>query len=241
MQNRYVGDIGDYVKYAILRALSPDQRLGVIWWLFQDENHNKDGSHRKYLERPNEWRHFDSELFDELARINGRKEYDVRAIENSAVLKNAVFVSDLVPCSCLPYPERPQKRNQWLRRAKETVVNCDLLFLDPDNGVASDKLKLTRRCAGKSVTMDELVCLSEKNRVIVVYHHHTRFKGGHDAEIKYLANRLKDAHLTVSGALRAKPWSPRVFFILNGEHDLQRRAENVAKAWAPHISWCPEP
>ena len=34
MQNRYVGDIGDYLKLGILRALSPGYRLGVAWWLF---------------------------------------------------------------------------------------------------------------------------------------------------------------------------------------------------------------
>jgi hypothetical protein len=40
MQNRYVEDIGDYVKLAILRALSSRpsvRRLGVAWWLFPDE------------------------------------------------------------------------------------------------------------------------------------------------------------------------------------------------------------
>ena len=40
MQNRYVGDIGDYLKLGILRALSPGYRLGVAWWLFPDEAHN---------------------------------------------------------------------------------------------------------------------------------------------------------------------------------------------------------
>ena len=38
MQNRYTGDIGDYVKLSILRALSPGYRLGVAWcevvWFF---------------------------------------------------------------------------------------------------------------------------------------------------------------------------------------------------------------
>ena len=37
MQNRYVGDIGDYLKLGILRALSPGYHLGVAWWLFPDE------------------------------------------------------------------------------------------------------------------------------------------------------------------------------------------------------------
>jgi hypothetical protein len=29
MQNRFVGDIGDYLKLSILRTLSPGYRLGV--------------------------------------------------------------------------------------------------------------------------------------------------------------------------------------------------------------------
>ena len=42
MQDRYVGDIGDYLKLSILRTLSPGYRLGVAWWLFPDEAHNED-------------------------------------------------------------------------------------------------------------------------------------------------------------------------------------------------------
>ena len=64
VQNRYVGDIGDYLKLGILRALLPGHRLGVAWWLYPDENHNRDGRHVGYLQRPNRWRHFDPALFD---------------------------------------------------------------------------------------------------------------------------------------------------------------------------------
>ena len=52
MQNRYVGDIGDYLKLGILRALSPKYRLGVAWWIYPDETHNADGQHIGYLDRP---------------------------------------------------------------------------------------------------------------------------------------------------------------------------------------------
>lgn len=48
MQDRYVGDIGDYVKLGILRALMPGERLGVAWWLYPDEAHNADGRHIGY-------------------------------------------------------------------------------------------------------------------------------------------------------------------------------------------------
>ena len=53
MQNRYVVDIGDDVKLAILRELAHGRSLGVVWWLFPDEHHNADGGHREYLERQN--------------------------------------------------------------------------------------------------------------------------------------------------------------------------------------------
>ena len=57
MQNRYVGDVGDFAKYALLRRLagtSPEQsiRLGVVWCLYPDESHNADGRHISYLSRP---------------------------------------------------------------------------------------------------------------------------------------------------------------------------------------------
>jgi hypothetical protein len=69
MQNRYVGDIGDYVKLCILRALLPAYRLGVAWWLYFDEDHNKDGRHIGYLRDPAQWRLFDPTLFDALSEI----------------------------------------------------------------------------------------------------------------------------------------------------------------------------
>ena len=102
MQNRYVADIGDYVKLAILRALAPGRRLGVVWWLFPNENHNADGGHRDYLKQRDRWKHFDPVLFEALSNIEDEKKLDVRAIEECAVLPNALFASEPVPCDGRP-------------------------------------------------------------------------------------------------------------------------------------------
>ena len=32
MRDRYVGDIGDYAKYGLLRAIGKGNRLGVAWY-----------------------------------------------------------------------------------------------------------------------------------------------------------------------------------------------------------------
>jgi hypothetical protein len=237
VQNRYVADIGDYVKFAILRALSPGRRLGVVCWLFADEDHNADGGHREYLDRHSEWKHFDPPLFEALLKIEREKKHDVRAIEDSSVLPNAVFVSDPIPCKAQPYSLRPEERKKWIEAAKTTVKNCNLVFLDPDNGIASERLKLTKARAGKSVTIDDIKSLQEGNRTIVVYHHQTRLKGGHLFEIVNLFTRLRKSGVHVSGALRATPWSPRAFFVLNGDEELQDRSKALANLWGKHVSW----
>lgn len=53
MQDKYFGDIGDFAKYGLLRAVvagDPQLRLGVLWYRVPDENLNRDGRHIEYLQ-----------------------------------------------------------------------------------------------------------------------------------------------------------------------------------------------
>ncbi len=150
---------------------------------------------------------------------------------------HASFARELVPCEIRPFAQRPAERRCWLLGIKARFKDRDLLFLDPDNGIAPEGLSPTRQCAGKSVLINELQELAENHRAIVVYHHQSRRKGGHTEELRYLANRLRDGGFEVCGALRAKPWSPRAFFILDGDEELCGRARKIAASWDGWISW----
>jgi hypothetical protein len=230
MQNRYVGDVGDYVKLAILRQLAPGRRLGVAWWLFPNERHNNDGGHREYLGR-NEWRHFDSYLFDALVKINNGGERDVRALEDPDLLPNAVFARDPVPS---------QDRRRWLADIKSQFKDRDLIFLDPDNGIAPPGLKATQRRSGKSVLIEDLEELRQDHQTMMIYHHQTRFKGGHLAELRHLAKRLSERGFQVTGAFRAKPWSPRALLMIGGDNELCSRARDLSEIWLGKILWYPK-
>ena len=56
MQNKYVGDIGDFGKYALLKALclsangdrDRELSLGVAWYLVPDDDRKGDGSLTEY-------------------------------------------------------------------------------------------------------------------------------------------------------------------------------------------------
>ena len=72
-----------------------------------------------------------------------------------------------------------------------------------------------------------------------MYHHQSRRKGGHHCEIVYWAERLRAAGFATVDALRARPYSPRVYFLLNAPFDVQRRAKQIAVDWQGWITWHP--
>src|SRR5208282_3142691 len=94
--------------------------------------------------------------------------------------------------------------------------------------------------AGKSVLFSEVRQLARPGRCLIVYHHHTRRKGGHHSEIEHCADRLRRIGFTTVDALRAKPYSPRVFFLLDAPADVRQRAAQIEANWQSWITWHPD-
>lgn len=133
MQDRYAGDIGDYAKLALLRTLSAGRTLGVAWYRYPGEDHNKDGRHTAYLEQPERWRHLDRELYDALASIV-LKERSISALEQCLGTQIA-FAPEVIATSDLPPGARGDARRRWFGRTLDTLRPCDIVFADPDNGL----------------------------------------------------------------------------------------------------------
>lgn len=240
MQNKYVGDIGDYLKLGILRALSPGKRLGVAWWLHPDGGAAGDGRHTGYLEAGLAWRPYDPPLFDHLRTVVGSGNRAIAALESHAILPGAVFVSEQIPVTCPP-SQRPAQRAAWFARVKAALADRDLVFADPDNGIEPAGYNPNMGNAGKSITWNEIADLRAPGRALIVYHHQTRFKGGHISEIEHLAGRLRERGFASVDALRARPYSPRAFFLLDADADLKARAEALSRHWGDdRLSWHPE-
>ena len=73
MQNRYSGDIGDFSKLGLLRALLPcGIPIGINWYLVPDETHNGDGRHVKYLEKEGRTGENTQEMAQESIEPSGR-------------------------------------------------------------------------------------------------------------------------------------------------------------------------
>jgi hypothetical protein len=238
MQNRYTGDIGDFVKLAILRALMPHQRLGVGWWLFPDESHTSDGRYVGYLERPEVWRVLDPPAFDHLKAVVAAGERQVAVLEHEGLLPAAVYFREPVP-TLGTVSRRRAARIAWLARLCVAVEHCDLVFLDPDNGFETKAFDLGAAKAGKSVALAELQALRRPGRALLVYHHQTRMRGGHDVELEHWGERLRAAGFLQVDALRASAFSARAFFLLDGSPELRARAAALCTRWGTRLSWRP--
>lgn len=225
MQDRYAGDVGDFVKLGLLRALAPGRQLGVAWYRYQDEDHNGDGRHITYLDEPDRYEHLDPILFRHLRNITR----EARSINSLLPVLGSVISSDeSVDSSPIPPSERRDWRSAWFNRALEKLSPCDLIFADPDNGIIDDiDQRKGRAKFGKQMPLAEVQELA-RGRCVVIYHHNTRRRGGHDAEVDHWFDQIGMPGL----AVRASAYSPRTFFVLNPDEETQDRVRGFCRSWA---------
>jgi len=228
MQDRYTGDVGDFVKFGLLRALVGDQKLGVAWYLYPNEEHNEDGRHVEYLNEPDQWKELDADLYLNLKNLVASGKRSVSTIESSGLLPKAVFFSVPLSSDIVPPVGRGKWRRDWFQCLKAKLSGCDIVFADPDNGLCADnKFNPARRKDWKRMPLEEANELAE-GRTAILYHHNSRFPGGHRKEIDHWMGLLP-------GNTYAFYWrriSNRTFFIANPTHEIEERLKTFAAQWA---------
>ena len=238
MQNRYTGDIGDFGKYGLLRQLAlqsePRLRLGVVWYLTPDEGHTGDGGQVSYLlpghEQP--FVECDEELYHHLRGLVMSGSRTVAATRVRGILpRGTVFFESLLVAG-LPARTSLAVRGEWHEQALIATTPCDLVFLDPDNGVSVDETTASIKHAVASEILD----YRRRGQSVVVYHHLHR-NLGHVEQVTALAARLGDlSEGPAPVVLRTTRGSGRAFVILpSGAHEPLLRgriADFLAGPWS---------
>ena len=226
MQDRYVGDVGDFVKYGLLRAIRGTKRLGVAWYLHPNAGPAGDGRHTAYLQDPDEWRHLDPELFDVLRELTVDRR-SVANIQQSGILGDAAFAADRLAVAGVKVRDRQRWRHQWFDAIKRRLAGCHLVFADPDNGlVPNDRFKPATQESAKRIPLAEAMALAE-GRTAVIYHHNSRLPGGHLNEIQCWKTQLPDGTM----AYYWRRWSNRTFFIINPDDEIRGRLRGFVRRW----------
>jgi hypothetical protein len=165
MKEQYVGDINDYRKYALLRhfAIEGGLRVGVCWMLTPPDT----GNLRNYLLEPKRWRDYDQDLFDQLTRILRRElPSRLRAIESAGIIPHAEFFNAILT-------DRTD-RGEYFAAALSQFQQTDLIFFDPDNGIAPNQVPKTPRGSSKFIYLSEITAAYADGHSVLIYQHFPR-------------------------------------------------------------------
>ncbi|WP_256752334.1 hypothetical protein [Mesorhizobium sp. Mes31] len=193
-----------------------------------DESHNSDGRHIQYLSDSAKWRRLDPKLFDVLKAL-APKSRSVTAIEAAGIL-DATFSSEKMHSAKIPASARDRYRTDWFKRVFSDLSHCDLVFADPDNGLVDDA-EGRRRSNNfqKRIPLNEATQLA-RGRSAIIYHHNSRFRGGHDAEAQHWMSQLGCDSL----AIRASAYSCRTFFVVNPDPVLRQKVNEFCEIWSDY-------
>ena len=226
MQDRYAGDIGDFGKYGLLRALcgedehGPALRLGVLWYAFEGDKEQSpgDGRHTSYVhsERGGSFEECDPGLFTIMRTIVCRGTRSIAEIEKSGALPHDTryFSCPLTFRAMKPGNPRALKRRTWLAAARHAVEGAALVFADPDNGLETPSVGQLTAKGPKYVYYKDLEFLQDGERSTVVYHHLGRQK--HEQQITRRLGELRERFDTAreAFALRYRRGTARAYFVL---------------------------
>ena len=230
MKVQYFGDVKDYRKFALLRALSEvGQFKAGVSWMLTEADESGHGDHRSYLKRPDKWRGYDPVLFDALTSVPSAPTIsDLHRIEKEGLIGGATFFDDFAL-------DALQERDAYHARCMTTLNACDLAFFDPDNGLEVKSVAKGRKGSSKYAYLDELADHYRTGRSCLIYQHFPR--------------HVTREHLIITAAARlrhqateASIWSfvtPHVVFLLAARPEHEERVVKGAAVLAER-QWLPE-
>jgi hypothetical protein len=227
MKEQYVGDISDYRKYALLRVLASggQNRIGVCWMLTPSD-HPSDGKLRQYLEKPEVHRGFDPELFDHLRQASGEPDRRrLHTIEEGGTVPGATYFNE-------PLPIKIPGRTAFMAACQAAFRDIDLVFFDPDVGLAP-KPKTKGLTKGLNYVFEDEIAPFFAGGASVLVYQHWQHKVW-DVQIEENVSQLRRA------APGAEVWVYRtsnVAFLLalhpSSSAALRRAAERASSDWPP--------
>ena len=157
MQDRYVGDIGDFANNGLLRWLTgvtaiPESKrfkLGVVW--YRHPNEPSKGGLISYLSwTPENQKNFqvcDPHLYFALKDLVFRDERTIAAFEEKGILPaDGRYYPAYVPSNDQGNRrDREAARLIWIEGALDATRDAEVVFVNPDTGMAGNASPFTRK------------------------------------------------------------------------------------------------
>ena len=166
MKDQYFGDINDYRKYGLIRQLNGegDIKTGICWMLTPPDG-KTDGKFVSYLSNAKKWKKYDPSLYEFLHKsVAILKIRQVKEIENSSLLKNTIFYSEVLK-------DKLAERQSYFKELEVRFGDTEFIFFDPDNGLEVKSKPVGRKNSSKYLYWNELSSFYSQGKSILVYQH----------------------------------------------------------------------
>lgn len=171
MQDRYAGDIGDFGKIGLLKALQAQGlSIGVNWYLVEpmDTERKSDGTYKqedgKYL-IPEKLQVCDTLLAEKLTKIAKSDHRSIRSLEQGNFILNARYYSK---------PVSVAGREEWHKKALDLLNDLDIVFVDPDNGMLVKSVGKKSVKSVKYTFYEEVRDYVRRGQSVLIYNHRSR-------------------------------------------------------------------
>lgn len=237
MQHRYVPDLGDFSKFAVIDALCGrgQDRTALIWYLVDPhevgDHHNNDGKHTTYLDLDRQgYAQCQPELYQRFQTIHATGEKHVGVYARHNVMPGVDYFDEPISYDLQPLQQREAWRAGWLQRALGAADHSQLIVLDPDNGLMPDRLSVRSKSAVKYASLDECAAFyGDGQRSLVVYQHAHR-QGRAEEQAGRALQRLSD-YLSVTRsdtfALRFHRGTTRFYLVVPAIDHVKKMRERA--------------
>jgi len=229
VKNQYFGDINDYRKYGLLRAIVRASGLSLyVAWMLTPDDGGSDGKFVSYLDDPERWKSYDLELYCALRGFMRDKEpRRVSMIESTDLLPKTKCFSEVVPDAGL-------ERDEWFRQLLVSARDFDFIFLDPDNGLEIKSKPYGRKKSSKYLYWREIEELWSSGMSLLIYQHFI-----HENRCGFIQRLLAKLQSKTPGSLVEAFSTPNVVFLmaLQPEHHCFHQAivNDVRKRWQEQV------
>jgi hypothetical protein len=228
MKNQYFGDINDYRKYGILRALQAGSGLPLaVCWMLTPDDGGPDGRKVDYLQDPNRWRGLDPEVYDALAAALREERRTIEVAEQS-FLSSAISHPDILS-------HGSEERDGYFSDLLGRTSASSLVFFDPDNGIEVKSKPFGKQGAEKFLYWAELRRVYEAGHSCLVYQHYPRLPRD-----QYTRDRARDLGNRLGAPWVATLSTSHVLFLLAPQAETHGRPltqglHRVGKAWGDEV------
>lgn len=236
MQERYLGDIHDFVKFFFIKFLSFNLKkmVGLNWYLINTDSLGpkeyllKDGEHRRFLK--NEYfKSLDPMIFSELNLLKEKKNRKIKIFERNSHLKNYIkFFSKKIQLN---------NRDWWFESSLSYFKDLDIIFLDADNGLIAESINDKSKKSIKYIKTKELLKLFNAGKTIIF----TQFQSYSKKHTLMLEQKVrqikKEVNLEVNCPILRNRSAPNTFYISIVQKQHQKTMKYLISEFSKTNNW----